>query len=237
MEIFNSGSPVYSCAEIREFDRRGVELFGIPGIVLMENAGRALTDTLIATMLKDASSSHILILAGPGNNGGDGFVMARHLRRLSFEVNVLAIGSPGTWKGDANVNLDILEKLVDEKLSLNYFYKENILDSRQKLCSLLEQADIVVDAILGTGSHGIPRFPINEILEMVSSAKKDIFSVDIPSGFDGDSGMAFESAIRANITCTLAAFKKGFAHPNALTYTGKIYLGDIGVSIEKLLMK
>ena len=237
MEVFNSYSPVYSCAEIREFDRRGVEFFGIPGIVLMENAGRVLTDTLIGTMLKDTTSCRFLILAGPGNNGGDGFVMARHLQRLSFDVNVLAIGSPGAWKGDANVNLGILEKLADEKLMLNYFYRENILDSRQKLRSLLDQADIIVDAVLGTGSHGIPRFPINEILEMVNSAKKDIFSVDVPSGFDGDSGKAFASAIRANVTCTLAAFKKGFAHPNALTYTGKIYLGDIGISIEKLLTK
>lgn len=234
-KTFHPDSPVFGCAEIREFDRRAIESFRIPGILLMENAGRVLTETLIAAMPQVSFRSPILILAGRGNNGGDGFVMARHLQRLGYQVNVLAIGDPGSWKGDAKTNLEILEKLTDHNLFLSYFQDQNLTESFEQLRSLLEQADIVVDAILGTGTHGPLRFPANEIIPIINAAKKEVFAVDIPSGLDGDTGVPIPEAVQAKVTCTLAAFKKGFAQPGASLYTGKIYLGDIGVSSEKLI--
>ncbi len=234
MEYYSTASPVFTCAEIRDFDRRAIEELEIPGVLLMENAGRVLTETLIDSFRPKRRLSRILILAGPGNNGGDGFVMARQLQRLSFKVDVLAIGKPHSWKGDAEINLRILKNLTDENLCLGFFDKEDIDDSLQYFRSSLSRADIIVDAILGTGAHGNPRFPINEIIREVNSAHKSVFAVDIPSGLNGDTGLASEQTIQARVTCTLAAFKKGFASAGSAVYTGRVILGDIGVESSKL---
>ena len=235
MELFSHDSPVFSRSQVRDFDRYAIEELKIPGIILMENAGRVLTETLLATTTDLSLVSRVLILAGPGNNGGDGFVMARHLQRLLFRVEVIAIGKMDSWKGDAAVNLTILQHLADENLKINFFDTDSLDDSFKKLSHSLSQTDIVVDAILGTGAHGEPRFPINEIIANINSVKKTVFAVDIPSGLNGDTGEAASQTIRANITCTLAAFKKGFVCPGALKYTGRIILGDIGVARNKLL--
>ena len=234
MELFNPKSPVYSCAEVRDFDRYAIEELKIPGIILMENAGRVLTETLLSEFAINNSFSRVLILAGPGNNGGDGFVMARHLQRLSFRVDVVAVGKVNSWKGDAALNLDILEHLADENLEIIYFDRDFFEHSLKELRVRLSQADIVVDAMLGTGAHGEPRFPIGDIIDCVNSARKRTFAVDIPSGLDGDTGEVVSCAVRAGITCTLGAFKKGFAHHGAQEYTGKIFLADIGVARSKL---
>lgn len=234
MELFDPECPVFSCSQVRDFDRFAIEELKIPGIILMENAGRILTETLLATVPNDYSHSRILIFAGPGNNGGDGFVMARHLQRLTYRVDVVAIGKSGSWKGDAAVNLSILERLTDDNFEIFFFDKDNYDNSVRELESRLSQSDVVVDAILGTGAHGEPRFPIGEIIDCINSFHKFVFSVDIPSGLDGDSGEPAHQTIRADITCTLAAFKKGFAQSRSSEYTGKIFLGDIGVAREKL---
>lgn len=235
MEFLNSDSPVFSRSQVRDFDRYAMEELKIPGVILMENAGRVLTETLLTTISGNSLASRVLILAGPGNNGGDGFVMARHLQRLSFRVEVIAIGKKDSWKGDAAVNLTILEHLTDETLKVVYFDKDSLNDSLERLSQSLAQADVVVDAILGTGAHGEPRFPISKIIQSLNSAMKTVFAVDIPSGLDSDTGEAASQTVRANVTCTLAAFKKGFVCPAATEYTGKIILGDIGVAISKLL--
>lgn len=234
MESFSPESPVYSCAQVRDFDRYATEDLRIPGIILMENAGRVLTETLLSTFPIVNSSSRVLILAGPGNNGGDGFVMARHLQRLSFRVSVVAIGKINSWKGDAGVNLEILEHLTDENLEIIYFDKDSLEYSLKELRRRLSLADVVVDAMLGTGAHGKPRFPIADIIDCVNSARKATFAVDIPSGLDGDTGEVVSNAIRAEITCTLAAYKMGFTCSGAQEYTGKIFLADIGVAKNKL---
>ena len=234
MESFNPKSSTFTCAQIRDFDRYAIEKLKIPGIILMENAGRVLTETLLAAIPNVIPSSRILIIAGPGNNGGDGFVMARHLQRLSYRVDVVAIGKNVSWKGDASANLSILEQLADDDLNIFFFDKDKYDDSIKELELCLSRSDVVVDAILGTGSEGAPRFPIGEIIKRVNMSHKTVFSVDIPSGLDGNSGKPAVQTIRAEITCTLAAFKKGFSDPQASAYTGKIILGDIGVAGAKL---
>ena len=199
MELFNPKSPVYSCAEVRDFDRYAIEELKIPGIIVMENAGRVLTETLLSEFAINNSFSRVLIL-----------------------------------KGDAALNLDILEHLADENLEIIYFDRDFFEHSLKELRVRLSQADIVVDAMLGTGAHGEPRFPIGDIIDCVNSARKRTFAVDIPSGLDGDTGEVVSCAVRAGITCTLGAFKKGFAHHGAQEYTGKIFLADIGVARSKL---
>ncbi|MGI5831188.1 MAG: NAD(P)H-hydrate epimerase [Thermoguttaceae bacterium] len=231
---FSPDSDLFSCAEVRDFDRRAIEDYKIPGLLLMENAGRVLAETLIDAIPGAENPCPVLILAGPGNNGGDGFVMARHLQRLRYPVDIVAIGRPGSWKEDAAVNLTILEQLADEHLTITYFDKEDFPSSAEKLRFSLSRAHVVVDAILGTGARGSPRAPIGDIIEIVNSAGKNVFAVDIPSGLDGDTGLVSGVAVRAQSTCTLAAFKKGFANEYAWDYTGNILLGDIGIAVTKL---
>ena len=222
--------------EMKRYDRNTSERFGVKPEILMERASLCVADEIEKYISsKNADRKYtVLVFAGVGNNGGDGFVMARHLQRLSFRVDVVAIGKTGSWKGDAAVNLGILERLTDENLEIIYFDRDFFEHSLKELRVRLSQAAIVVDAMLGTGAHGEPRFPIGDIIDCVNSARKRTFAVDIPSGLDGDTGEVVSCAVRAGITCTLGAFKKGFAHHGAQEYTGKIFLADIGVARSKL---
>lgn len=225
--------PCFTCAEVRGFDRYAIEELGISGAILMENAGRVLTETLLSFMKEKSMTGPILILAGPGNNGGDGFVMARHLQRLGQAVRLIAVGKPGGWKGEAGDNLAAAEKLADQDLTVSVLEKDSP-DLIEKVNDALQHAGLVVDALLGTGVTGAPRAPFERIIEAVNAAGKPVFAVDIPSGLNGDTGEAAQTAIRAAATCTLAALKQGLVLPEAAEYTGKLSVGDIGVALEKL---
>lgn len=243
-----ASAPFLSCAEVRELDRRAVEIFNIPGAILMENAGRSLVESFLRHLGVPANphddnfpksenekkSERILVLAGRGNNGGDGFVMARRLHFFGFQVEVIAVGPSDGWQNEAEMNRKAVEHLADERLSIRYFSADN-RDAFESLPPSLTRADWIVDALLGTGVHGAPRPPIDRIISMVNASGKPVFAVDIPSGLDGDSGTAPGEAIRARITCTLAAVKKGLVLDSASAWVGRLELGDIGVAAEKLL--
>jgi hydroxyethylthiazole kinase-like uncharacterized protein yjeF len=219
---------VMSRDETRAFDAWAINTLGIPGMVLMENAGRSCAE-LIKEKLKKIAKSKICIFCGTGNNGGDGYVIARHLLNSGFEVVVVLCGDRSKTKGDAKINLDILEKLGQSIEQLN-------LDDSNipgKVATFATGANMLVDAIFGTGLSGQFSDEYKQLIESINAQKRPILAVDIPSGLDCDTGEPLGAAIKASYTVTFVAVKKGFTAAKALSYTGEVFVASIGVEPAK----
>jgi NAD(P)H-hydrate epimerase len=215
--------------EIRAFDRHAIDKLGIPGIVLMENAGRQIAETA-AAMIEDLPRPRALILAGRGNNGGDAFVVARHLlRRDGAILDVVLLGPRDAVQGDARTNLEILDALGVAVTTLDGAAESIVGDVRGRLA----RADLVVDGLLGTGTRGQVREPYAGVIAAVNAAGKRVLAIDIPSGLDCDTGRPLGPTIRAARTVTMAALKVGFQDPDAAPYTGEVVLADIGVPFRR----
>jgi len=208
-------------AEVREVDRRAIEEFGLPGIVLMENAGRN-----AALLLHErAPAARVAIVCGKGNNAGDGFVIARHLANLGHDVRLLLACDPAEYRGDAAINWHVVEKMG--------IRADRLVDASQQAWErALAGADWIVDALLGTGATGAPRGAIATAIEAVNAvATRDhavVFAVDLPSGLDCDTGEAPGLCIRAALTGTFVALKVGFERPSAAEWLGEVRVLDIG---------
>lgn len=202
----------------RLLDQRATQEFGIPSVVLMENAGRGVADTLEQLGI----AGPVVIACGKGNNAGDGFVVARHLDLRGYAVRVLLWGQPAELTGDAAVNYRILEK---SQIPLEVFGSRH---DAQRLLRALEGAAWVVDALLGTGAQGSPRPPLDAVIDTLNAAGIPIVAVDLPSGLDCDTGQPSAHTIWAAHTCTFVALKAGFVHAQAAPYLGTIHVLDIG---------
>jgi hydroxyethylthiazole kinase-like uncharacterized protein yjeF len=211
---------VMSRSEIREYDRHAIEDIGVPGVVLMENAGRGCAD-MIKGMIEAGGT--VVLFCGPGNNGGDGYVIARHLHIRGIKTRVVLLGDREKIKGDALINLKIIENIGIEILAIEP-------DDALQVSSALSSADLIVDAIFGTGLRGeiSERYmPVVEIINAMPSNK--VFAVDIPSGLDADTGMPMGDAVEANLTGTFVAMKQGFLNPDSKRYTGNVVVVNIGI--------
>lgn len=216
---------VVSADEMREIDRRAIEEFGIPGIVLMENAGCGAADA-IELFAEDSGIEKILIVAGRGNNGGDGFVLARHLVNMGYDCTICLCSEASSIKGDARVNLDTARKMGINILELG----EDI----SALDALLEDSDLLVDALLGTGlSKEVSGLYCN-IIEKMNFSGLPIVALDIPSGLDSSSGRPLGIAVEAEMTLTFCLPKTGtIIYPGA-DYTGELIVVDIGAPYQLL---
>ncbi|HEY5504987.1 MAG TPA: NAD(P)H-hydrate epimerase, partial [Sedimentisphaerales bacterium] len=163
---------------------------------------------------------------GTGNNGGDGFVIARHLLNAGFAVTVVVCGNIAKIRNDARVNLDVLTGLglKIERLDME---GTEIIDDR--VTKLANEANMIIDAIFGTGLTGTLRDEYKRLIESINELGCPILSVDIPSGLDCDTGLSLGASIKANCTVTFVAVKKGFVFENARAYTGDIFIASIGV--------
>lgn len=210
--------------QVRAFDAWAINILGIPGVVLMENAGRSCAE-LIKEKLAGIAKPKVCIFCGTGNNGGDGYVIARHLSNSGFEVVIVICGDRNKVKGDAKINLDILEKLGQpiEQLNLD----DGNIPGRVK--TFADGADMLVDGLFGTGLSGQLSNEYKQLLESINSQHCPILAVDIPSGLDCDTGEPLGTAVRASYTVTFVAVKKGFTAAKANTYTGEIFVASIGV--------
>jgi hydroxyethylthiazole kinase-like uncharacterized protein yjeF len=212
-------------------DRQAVTELGIPSIVLMENAARNCS-AVVVDLLRERGKPgaegppRALILCGGGNNGGDGYAMARHLSIAGIEVTVLAATDPAELKADAAVNCEIVKRL-----GLPLLIATDAQAVRRHEGSFSD-ADVIVDALLGTGFSGQVRGPVDEMIERCNAAGRAgaaVVSVDVPSGLDCQTGEAAQSAVRATVTVTFVARKTGFASPAAQQYLGRVVVADIGV--------
>jgi NAD(P)H-hydrate epimerase len=210
--------------EVRDVDHVAIEKYGLPGIVLMENAARGCVDWLNALGI----SGRIAICSGRGNNGGDGFVIARHLENAGHDVKVLLFADPSTVSGDAAVNLNVLQK---SGTPLRCF--QSLKVDPAEIRSELSGADWIVDALLGTGTRGGLREPFATVISEINACSARKIAIDLPSGLDCDSGQPVDEtnplAVRADFTATIVAKKLGFQNEASRDFTGEIRVIDIGV--------
>lgn len=225
--------PVLSRDQVRACDRIAMERYQINGLVLMENAGGAAARQVLS-LLEKRVHPRVAILAGTGNNAGDGFVVARHLNNSDIDLDILILGSRDKYKGDALSNLRIIERM---NLPITTVEMEDVQARYNEIKKHLEPIDLIVDAMLGTGTSGEPREPIKTAIHVINEYvdSKTIVALDIPSGLDCDSGKPLEIAVRADHTITFAALKKGFLSPDARPYIGEITIASIGIDTRRLL--
>jgi NAD(P)H-hydrate epimerase len=216
---------VMSRSEVRRFDAWAINDLGIPGVVLMENAGRSCAELIIAR-LADIDSPKVCIFCGIGNNGGDGYVIARHLANAAIVPCVLICGDKAKIAGDALTNLNIIEgmKLPIHQMEMG----GQQIDEQVK--AFVDGCNILVDALFGTGLTGELRAGYRELIKSINAQNLPVVAVDIPSGLDCDTGLPLGEAIKAIATVTFVAVKKGFAtNAHASKYTGPVYVASIGV--------
>lgn len=205
--------------QIREIDRRAVSEYGMTGLVLMENAGRGCADLLCELGI----AGPVVLCCGKGNNGGDGFVVARHLDARGYDVRVLLFCQPAELTGDAAANYQTIEVA---KLPIRCCPEGA---ERQWLGEQLEGADWIVDGLLGTGARGEPRPPLDIVLRFLNAHAGKKLAIDLPSGLDCDTGQCAASTFRADHTCTFVAAKVGFRTAEAQPFLGDVHVRDIGV--------
>ncbi|HWI47694.1 MAG TPA: NAD(P)H-hydrate epimerase, partial [Rummeliibacillus sp.] len=209
--------------DLNALDQYTIETLGLPGTVLMENAGNAVVETL----LKDYEDveAKILVLAGAGNNGGDGFVIARKLCDRGFNVELGLLVDESKIKGDALTHFNIYR---NRQLPFFQLAETNF----NKLQEKMNCATIIVDAMLGTGAHGSIREPYRSVIQMVNRSTAFVLSVDIPSGLQADDGHVEEFAIKADQTVTFVMPKIGFYLQDGPNYLGDLKIVDISVPTE-----
>lgn len=200
--------------ESRAIDGRAIEEYGVPGVVLMENAGRGAAGLLVALGIH----GRVVVCCGKGNNGGDGFVIARHLDNRGVPVRVLLFARPEELTGDAAVNYHIIERAGLPIVN------GPALDVRAELAG----AEWVVDALFGTGLSGPVRAPFDAIITAINDSGARVLAVDIPSGLDCDTGRPLGPTVRACHTATFVDLKKGFVEAWAREWLGKVHVIDIG---------
>jgi len=218
-------SRVLTREQVRSLDKIAIESFGISGLVLMENAGRSCALEAVS-MLGGAKGGEVAIFCGKGNNGGDGFVVARHLSNNGAAVRVfLTTGACKVLRrgGDAAVNLNIILKMglqvteITDKAGI----KAAVEDS--------SRADLIVDALLGTGTEGEVRGLFCSLICAINEVGRPVLGVDLPSGLDCDTGLPLGCAVRCSRTVTFVMPKRGFQNPESIDYTGEVKVADIGI--------
>lgn len=215
---------VLSSDEVRSFDQWVINTLGIPGVVLMENAGRSCAE-LIKEKLSHRKKPKVCIFCGPGNNGGDGYVIARHLLNSGFKVVVVICADREKIKGDAKINLDILEKMGQTIDVLDL----NVSGIQMQIRNLASGVDFLVDGLFGTGLTGQLDAKYQLLINTINSLNIPILSIDIPSGLDCDTGKPLGASIKAAYTVTFVALKKGFTDEKTQDYTGQIHIASIGI--------
>ena len=231
MEKYSPGKKcvVMTRDQVRVFDSWAISELGVPGVVLMENAGRSCAE-LIREKLAHIAEPKVCIFCGTGNNGGDGYVIARHLANSDFKVDVVIVGDRSKVKGDAKINLDILQQLGQpiEQLDLND------PDIPAKVNAFAAGADMLVDGIFGTGLKGQLSDEYKRLIGSINARNCPVLAVDIPSGLDCDNGKPLGAAVKADYTVTFAAVKTGFTCVDTVSqYTGEIFVASIGVSTNR----
>lgn len=206
--------------EVRSVDRIAVEEYGIPSLVLMENAGRGAAEWLAPRV---EAGGRVVILAGPGNNGGDGGVVARHLDLRGIDVAIRWIAEPSRLSADAAAQWRILERAGFDQAA---WPTGGMADA---LRALLAGASWVVDGLLGTGLTREVSGPLRAVIEAINASGRPVLALDVPSGLDVDTGEPLGLAVRAAATVTFVAEKVGFGRPGAAAYTGEVVVASIGV--------
>ncbi|MGD8396864.1 MAG: bifunctional ADP-dependent NAD(P)H-hydrate dehydratase/NAD(P)H-hydrate epimerase, partial [Candidatus Eiseniibacteriota bacterium] len=240
--------------QMRELDRATIEQYGTPGLVLMERAGRGLTAILHREVEKRAGR-RVLIVCGKGNNGGDGYVVARELRQRGADVSVFSVAPTSGLRGDARRNLERYQALGGVVHVLDVSRGDGgdaggaggaggdggRGDSGrgssvvwERLRTEAASADILVDAILGTGFQGEVRGELVDVIEIMNSSTAFTVAVDVPSGLDADSGDVSDTCVLADLTVCFGCAKLGCYVEPGRGHAGRVEVVDIGIAYEAL---
>ena len=203
---------IFDRAGMRAVDRTVIQDLGLPGLVLMEQASAGIVDR----MLRATAPEHVVIACGPGNNGGDGYAIARILTVRGLRVTLVApfTPRPGT---DAAVMAAVASRM-------------GLRITRE--ARGLKDADLIVDAVLGTGLDRPVSDELGSLIDAINDAPTPVVSVDLPSGLDADSGQPRGAAVRASLTTTLVGWKKGFLAPGVSSFTGAIDVVELDIPPE-----
>ncbi len=215
---------IVTANQMRTLDSLAETKYAIPGILLMENAG--LSVFLAAEDALDGlAGKRVVVIAGPGNNGGDGYVVARHMANAGALVTIASYADPAKYRPDSRANYDIARamglEIIDHPLG-------------SALEGLLLGADLTVDALLGTGFSGGLRQTMPEVIEAVNAYSDFVVSVDIPSGVEADTGIVSSTAILADLTVTFALPKVGLMVYPGAKYAGDLVVADISIPVDEL---
>ena len=216
---------ILNAAQMRDADRHTIEEIGIASLVLMENAGRQVVAAIEAAF-ESRLDGRVAVLCGRGNNGGDGFVVARTLIQRGIDTAVFVIGSVADIRGDARTNLEILGRLGLTVVEVNDEQTWELHFSEIARCSL------IVDAIFGTGLRSAVGGMLETVIADVNAAEIPIVSVDLPSGMSADTPNLVGDCIDASLTVTLAAPKLPLVLPPGEAYAGDVVIADIGIPHE-----
>lgn len=212
---------IVTSAQMKWIDSTAINRYGIPGVVLMENAGRRVAEEVIR--LLGGQAGKIVLFAGKGNNGGDVMVTARHLYNKGMEVKVFLLGREDDIKGDSKVNLDIARKINIPVLPL---LEGGDLKEVERA---LEWGQVVVDGIFGTGLKGDVRGIPRQVIRLINNSSCRVISVDIPSGVHGDTGEICGECVKADLTVTFGYPKLGLLQYPGAEYTGELVIADISI--------
>jgi len=203
-------------SEMKEMDRKAIEEYMIPGIELMENASRRVFEKAVEILEKKAYRK-VAVVCGTGNNGGDGFAVARMLDTAGYDVKIVTAGNREKIKGDALINYKKVKEMGIEFVSAE---------------EAVANCHLIIDAIFGTGFKGIPKEDFSRIIEEINNAKKYVLSIDIPSGVNADTGIVEGACVKADETVTFVMPKTGMLLYPAAKYCGMITVADIKMPAE-----
>ncbi|MDR3667866.1 MAG: NAD(P)H-hydrate dehydratase [Ignavibacteriaceae bacterium] len=218
--------PLYSTSQVKDLDNFAINKAGIPGIILMENAAINIAEAILDKLSSLKLGDRIGILCGIGNNGGDGFAVARHLANEGCEVTIISLGKPDELSPDSRLNFNILKNLNHPNITIiNY--------SSIKDIKYFNKCDAIIDAFLGSGAHGSLKEPYSSIIKEINKLNLFKIAIDIPTGLDADKGYG-ELIFKSHLTITLAGYKKGLFFNDGYASAGEILKKGIGID-ESLL--
>lgn len=204
-------------SEMRECDRVTIEEHSVPAVLLMETAARAVTKVAIDMLDNDPYGKQVTVFCGKGNNGGDGFATARHLLSLGADVQIVLMGRVSDLKGDAATNAKLFRGTIIGNGKSDW---------------LLDDCDLIIDALLGTGFKGTVRDDYAAVISAINESYAPVIAVDISSGVAGDTGVITNVAVTADETVTFGLTKPGILLPPGREHAGNVTIADIGIPVD-----
>ena len=223
----SAGSLVFSREQIRALDAAAVAELGIPGLLLMENAARGVADVLMARFgMADAGHAArlppVVIVCGPGNNGGDGLALCRLLAAWQMESRVLLLTADKRLSADAASNRAFLQRC-------HISVQEPVVEMMVDQLVGLSADSLIVDCLLGTGVQGAPQAPFSDVIAAMNDSAATVVSVDVPSGLDCETGTAVGACVRAAVTVSFVGLKTGYMSASAAACLGDVEIVPIGL--------
>ncbi|MFH0790579.1 MAG: NAD(P)H-hydrate epimerase [Candidatus Omnitrophota bacterium] len=208
--------------QAKDIDFKARNIFGISTLVLMENAGRAVAEEAVKILRHQRAAA---IFCGKGNNGGDGFVAARHLLAYGIRPDIFLAGSISEVGNEAGINLEILLKLNQKIIEVK---KDNLTRIKNRISKRV----LIIDALLGVGLKGDVRGVFRDLIEIINSSEAKILSVDIPSGLDATTGRILGCCVKADKTVSFTARKRGMVFGDGPRYCGRVIVKDLGIPLK-----